>query len=1823
MDKLASHLSSHGLVDIDFWLQQLKELGVHSKKSLVHLEGDMEALSKLKPKARNSVEEKALLSLMHIPSNSLKNVLLTSTKPTPPKSPCPFPTACKQNQDALALLERLGLTKYYEKRLQLQDALCIRPQQLRFSLGKEKITDPQHLPFLVLHKLMAYDSLCRSDLMPVVEKEDSEREHSGDETDSNSSEEKAQSLDSFCSPENGIHPVDCLLSLIVCSDKFLQQDLLCRMAKCQLAVPLVYSDPIANHLTIPLWGLRSIVKEWEFIKEKDETEKITQTIISYKMPVIAFIRLGKTQQHVKSKSAILNDVINHSHYSYNHFFHRDCQGGGYKPILSEGLIDMCWYLPGTTANAFPDAITFINLHGDAREHPQQMHFLCQISSMCFVLLTEENLELDDTIADSLMQLSSCAGGITVLGSIKIVPKILKRMILINMKKKNKFELKTAIRNRINKKLDWSQSFQSIAERCSIAKTDIFIDEQDDLYKEGCDYSAKILQIVTSCHSSTSKAKKELNVKDTLLPLQGITLWKEWAVLDKEMQRQIHREDKNKSVNEYTEDIRSEKLAIRKRQLEYVESLTPIMQSFIVTLLKLKGPSNKTLQNYFLQCLKLEFDNLSRQTTSKLQHQYESLREELSCLEENNEGADSRIKALKEQLEELQEEIIRSSFGLEHLFRELGQVYEAALESQLAKKTLYNDCLFRLPRVTAELFVDGYPLEIMDGDAAHVPLKWITAVLEETIQMLDDPNIFVLSVLGLQSIGKSTMLNTTFGLHFNVSAGRCTRGAFMQLLPLDNELRTKTNCSYVLIVDTEGLRAPQLDPLKTQNHDNELATFVIGLANMTLINIYGEVPGDMDDILQTSVHAFLRMTQIKLSASCQFVHQNAGDNVSSNVGRAKFTKKLNHFTIEAAKQAKCEMKYKQFNDVIKFNDRSDVHHFRGLWIGDPPMAPINPGYSKSAQEMKLHFIKKLCLLSTPGLEGGGDLHLSAFQVKVQDFWKALLTENFVFSFRNTQEITAFNSLETHYSKWDWEIRESMLNWELRAENEISATDLEENLGSNIFKQKQNDLQVHLSAIFETVTKKLQTFFSGKQSAILAKWRPKFESRLLHLQQELKLHAESHCKRLIASREAFKKIEQDRKHYAAVVTAKIQDHASSLKKEQRQFSESISNRRLSDNQLKKIVKRNLFTLRNLHLYEQQGLITEEQARDVADIISECGGSLTISALPDILFGTVLEPEQVKKILTRGRHTEEELKEEFNTLWGQLIEQILPVYVETANVERETEKQLIEFARAKGYEGQLVAELQGKGLRRYEAEPQVDLVADIHYKPVRVDETALQRVTSYFLPWGEKKIVVQDNTSMIAQNMTKKMLKEARECLRNITDKKANFKPLFVKELLHTVDTAITVESENVKSLLTITHEYRQTVFLMVCGYAIPKFEAMNQSFRERIDPRYYLEKKVRKPLFTQFKMQYAQAKAEETIAGTLCACLEVPIREQVKTRIGAIMVGKMRVSEYHFSNKMALKVKILSDLFKKNDYDSFMAYVLNAEECLQERIKHYTVQYSNCRISTDESRLQASVKEVVTGLIKVVENIVSEVNNTEILEWLTAFSRNPKLISELGNIDSDNLLTGFDSLKQVNLDNFKDQIRTGLQELKETLHASYASIKCEVDMTQWKDEPYEHLADLIGCTEQCPFCGEQCDLLDPNHYSKKGDTPHRTAVHRPSCLAEWRNVKTQVMTSHFCTSLVASDGTFRDDRTKHQPHPYKQYDSIYPEWSIPPDPTTETCLYWKWFVGRYLHEIARTFNAKPANVPRSWLDIKWAELSKSLKDAYKVELFEAEEGAIVIR
>ena len=607
-----------------------------------------------------------------------------------------------ENKDAQELLKKLGLLDHYPQKLQLKDALCLQSKPLELSLMQtsqdgqdasnpamdEKVVDEftTNLRSVVMQKLMACDHRCRSDLVPR-KPESSEDFDDFDDDDSS----------------DGIHPIDTLLALILCSDDILRQDLYSRLAKCQLSVPFILPDPFTKQLTIPLWAMRSIIKEW-----KNKEGEQTHPIVSYGMPIVSCIRFGDSDEGVnlnsKSKSKILNGIIS-SEVTHEHYFHRDCRGGRYKHVFGDGLVDMSWYLPsGQPTDKFPDAVTFLNLHGDATKHPQQIELHSQVSSICLVQLTSEDLKQKPEVTEILKKLSSAPGGILVLTEKKLQLKDIPNAVQINVKKEES-EVCITIQDRIKEKLRHVTKFQNIedAVRKCVTKMEeekIIIDENTNCCKRGLRLAEKIA-------SSMKPEKKEdmAEKRKSVLPLQGDELWRAWADKDKELHRQIDRG--NKSVKLYSSEIKIKKAKIRKEQARHTKSLSPLMKSFITTLLVLGGDSNRELRNFFLQSLKLKLNDVTRKFASEVQHQYQFERDVLTKLQSEKGSLEKEKAKITEQTEKLnllQDELINISFGLEHILRELGQVYEAALE------TRHNAAdVSRLPRAAAELLVDGWPL----------------------------------------------------------------------------------------------------------------------------------------------------------------------------------------------------------------------------------------------------------------------------------------------------------------------------------------------------------------------------------------------------------------------------------------------------------------------------------------------------------------------------------------------------------------------------------------------------------------------------------------------------------------------------------------------------------------------------------------------------------------------------------------------------------------------------------------------------------------------------------------------------------------------------------------------------------------------------------------------------------------------------------------------------------------------------------------------------------------------------------------------------------
>ncbi|KAE8282923.1 Interferon-induced very large GTPase 1 Very large-inducible GTPase-1 [Larimichthys crocea] len=468
---------------------------------------------------------------------------------------------------------------------------------------------------------------------------------------------------------------------------------------------------------------------------------------------------------------------------------------------------------------------------------------------------------------------------------------------------------------------------------------------------------------------------------------------------------------------------------------------------------------------------------------------------------------------------------------------MGQIYEAHKSLQEHTMREQTDWV-RYPELAAELMISGHPMELMDGDAGHVPLTWISSLLDKVIKKLGNKKVFVLSVLGVQSSGKSTMLNAMFGLQFAVSAGRCTKGAFMQLIKVSEEIKTDFQFDYVLVVDTEGLRALELADTNL-HHDNELATFVVGLGNMTLINIFGENPADMQDVLQIVVQAFMRMKKVKLSPSCVFVHQNVTDVAAAEKnmdGRRRLQEKLDEMAQLDAKEQVCDAEF--FSDVIAFDVQTDVKYFAQLWEGSPPMAPPNPGYTESVQDLK-NFI-----LSKASQSAG--ITLSQFQSKIHDLWNALLNENFVFSFKNTLEIAVYRKLEVQYGNWTWTLRSNMLTIENQLHIEIENGKLD--------KVELSYLYHKMSKTYEEIKKDMTIYFDDKRNKeMLVQWKGRFENKIKEFHDEQVREVKRKLDEVIQQRSACKKLDNKKTEFENKLLQKSKELAHQLKDKARDEEE----------------------------------------------------------------------------------------------------------------------------------------------------------------------------------------------------------------------------------------------------------------------------------------------------------------------------------------------------------------------------------------------------------------------------------------------------------------------------------------------------------------------------------------------------------------------------------------------------------------------------------------------------------------------------------------------
>ena len=825
------------------------------------------------------------------------------------------------------ILQAVDMVKYFPQKLTYEDVIMLGADV--YNDVNKKPSSLTELPWYFMKHIIGLDSDTRENCH-VIGSLDNE---SNDDDDSDSDSDNDQNDESL----SRIHPLDLILVIFLCADDFLRQELAEKMAKCQYAVPFILpsTNPGSQNLVLH-WALKSISRSFY-----NNNNVISRTLVDAEAPLVACMNIG---DETSWKGRLLNKLLSPQQET---FWHQGLKGGSCKQIISQGMTETAWYLPGSHGdNKFQYPVNFVNV----RQNAMDSEILCDRlynSSTLTCLFVEY---VDEKLKQFLRQRTTLQNILLIIlhnkeaekkirgktKELQVEFKLDKHQVIRKAAQDSNFD---AVYEQLKKSVERMVTTATYSESLTTfvmhaRETDgIEVDDRRSYF--GRMAAESILRDIDEFHNQNAGTAKH----KVLCCQSDLSSRQEIASLDKELCRQRKLEG-NMTVQNYCNDLKRNKWQLQLNQLE--QPMSNSFKYFLHCLLTLDTRDKK----YFLQSLKIGLNERSVQQFQPLYDEYEKC-----CIEDESRERNEKLRIIDQQL-------THGSLGIEHFFREMAVMYENV--SALREKIVSNDVdrvLDLLSTAMAAVLMEGHAIEIMDGDAINVPVAWLKAVFSK-IEKSNKATLFKVAVLGAQSCGKSTVLNTMFGLNFPVSSGRCTRGAYMQLVKVDGKLKETLRCDYVAVIDSEGLMSRT--KVNCTDYDNELSTFIIGLADLTLVIIKGEGT-EMHDVLPLAIHVFLRMDIVGEHQACHFVHQNMGAvDVMTKVATEidAFVRDLNAKTLAAAKDVDRSDQYTKFTDVLQYDPTTDNTYVPGLWDGTLPMAKTNSHYSRVMARLKTNVARSI-------------------------------------------------------------------------------------------------------------------------------------------------------------------------------------------------------------------------------------------------------------------------------------------------------------------------------------------------------------------------------------------------------------------------------------------------------------------------------------------------------------------------------------------------------------------------------------------------------------------------------------------------------------------------------------------------------------------------------------------------------------------------------------------------------------------------------------------------------------------------------------------------
>ena len=288
-----------------------------------------------------------------------------------------------------------------------------------------------------------------------------------------------------------------------------------------------------------------------------------------------------------------------------------------------------------------------------------------------------------------------------------------------------------------------------------------------------------------------------------------------------------------------------------KEFKSLENIEATIKDFKKTSIKLENMMSYRFVKYAILdkfFVIRKFDDKIREVTKDF---LGDLKSEIAVL--NSEYKKTQNKKLKLKLNEKIECLTNNSICYHDLYAELFSFYDYKKNEKLDDFSPEEEKFFdEFKLFLSQSLKNGAKLHLFRG----IPLRIRNEFLKEIfgLPILNQGiSYYVISILGMQSSGKSTLLNYLFGCDFETSAGRCTRGIY------SNIIQTPKSKTKILLLDTEGLASMESND---KCFDHKIALMCLGLSDLVLINQNGELSKHIKDLLSISLYAMNYFQQLR-------------------------------------------------------------------------------------------------------------------------------------------------------------------------------------------------------------------------------------------------------------------------------------------------------------------------------------------------------------------------------------------------------------------------------------------------------------------------------------------------------------------------------------------------------------------------------------------------------------------------------------------------------------------------------------------------------------------------------------------------------------------------------------------------------------------------------------------------------------------------------------------------------------------------------------------------------------------------------------------------